>query len=37
MSISRVYTSENEAERLKKDTIGIVQLANKIVNKNAMK
>src|SRR5918994_5490431 len=33
----RVYTSEDEAERLKKDTIRIVQRANKIMDKNAMK
>ena len=33
----RVYTSVDEAERLKKDTIRIVQRANKIMDKNAMK
>jgi hypothetical protein len=33
----RVYTSEDEAERLKKDTIRIVQRADKIMDKNAMK
>ena len=33
----RVYTNGNEAERLKKDTTRIVQRANKIWDKNAMK
>ena len=33
----RVYTSENEAERLKKDAVRIVQRANIIMDKKAMK
>ena len=33
----RVYTSVDEAERLKKVTIRTVQRVNKIMDKNAMK
>ena len=33
----RDYTSENEAERLKKDAVRIVQRANIIMDKNAIK